>query len=59
MTMKVPVFEQGSLEATLYWCKQFQDLIELKGLDTAAKFMNANILTSSASLSQSPKQSSS
>jgi hypothetical protein len=29
----------------LYWCKQFQDLIKLKNLDTAAKFMNANILS--------------
>jgi hypothetical protein len=48
MTVKVPVFEWGSLEATLYWCKEFQDLIELKGLDAAAKFTNANILTSSA-----------
>jgi hypothetical protein len=48
MTVKDLVFEQGSLEATLYWCKHFQDLIELKGLDAAAKFMNANILTSSA-----------
>ena len=47
-TVKVPVFEQGSLEATLYWCKQFQDLIELKGLDAAAKFTNENILTSGA-----------
>jgi hypothetical protein len=47
-TVKVPVFEQGSLKATLYWRKQFQDLIELKGLDAAAKFMNANILTSVA-----------
>ncbi len=47
-TVKVPVFEQGSLEATLFWHKQFQDLIELKGLDAAAKFMNANILTSGA-----------
>jgi hypothetical protein len=47
-TMKVLVFEQGSLEATLYWRKQFQDLIELKNLDAAAKFMNANILTSGA-----------
>jgi hypothetical protein len=51
MTMKVPVFEQGSLKATLYWCKQFQDLIHLKNLDSAAaKFTNANILTSSAGL---------
>jgi hypothetical protein len=48
MTVKVPVFEQGSLEATLYWHKQFQDLTELKGLDAAAKFTNANILTSGA-----------
>jgi hypothetical protein len=48
MTMKVPVFEQGSLEGAFYWCKQFQDLIKLKGLDAAAKFTNANILTSSA-----------
>jgi hypothetical protein len=47
-TVKVPVFEQGSLKAALYLCKQFQDLIELKGLDAAAKFTNANILTSSA-----------
>jgi hypothetical protein len=47
-TMKVLVFEQGSLKATLYWCKQFQDLIELKGLDAAVKFTNANILTSGA-----------
>jgi hypothetical protein len=28
--------------------QQFQDLIELKGLDAAAKFMNANILISGA-----------
>jgi hypothetical protein len=48
MTAKVLVFEQGSLEAVVYWCKQFQDLIELKGLDAAAKFTNTNILTSSA-----------
>jgi hypothetical protein len=47
-TMKVPVFEQGSLEAALYWRKQFQDLIKLKNLDAAAKFTNANILTSGA-----------
>jgi hypothetical protein len=47
-TMKVPVFERGSLGAALYWCKQFQDLIELKGLDATAKFTNANILTSDA-----------
>jgi hypothetical protein len=48
-TMKVLAFEQGSLKATLYWHQQFQDLIELKNLDTAAKFfMNANIFTSSA-----------
>jgi hypothetical protein len=46
--VKVPVFEQGSLKATLYWRKQFQDLIELKNLDAAAKFTNANILTSGA-----------
>jgi hypothetical protein len=48
MTMKVLVFEQGSLEAVVYWCKQFQDLIQLKGLDAAAKFVNANIRTSGA-----------
>ncbi len=42
------VFEWGSIKATLFWCKQFQDLIELKNLDAAAKFTNANILTSSA-----------
>jgi hypothetical protein len=46
--VKVPVFEWGSLKAALYLRKQFQDLIELKGLDAAAKFTNANILTSSA-----------
>jgi hypothetical protein len=46
--MEVPVFEQGSLEAALYWHKQFQDLIKLKNLDAAAKFTNANILTSGA-----------
>jgi hypothetical protein len=46
--MKVPVFEQGSLEAALYWRKQFEDLIKLKNLDVAAKFMKANILTSGA-----------
>jgi hypothetical protein len=47
-TVKVLVFDWGSLEATLYWCKQFQDLILLKKLDTAAKFTSANILTSGA-----------
>jgi hypothetical protein len=47
-TVIVLVFEQGSLEATLYWRKQFQDLIELKNLDAAAKFTNINILTSGA-----------
>jgi hypothetical protein len=47
-TVKVLVFEQESLEAALYWRKQFEDLIELKNLDVAAKFMKANILTSSA-----------
>jgi hypothetical protein len=46
MTVKVLVFGWGSLKAALYWCKQFQDLIELKNLDAAVKFMNANILTS-------------
>jgi hypothetical protein len=46
--VKVLVFEWGILEAALYWRKQFQDLIELKNLDAAAKFTNANILTSSA-----------
>jgi hypothetical protein len=46
--VKVPVFEWGSLEAALYWRKQFQDLIKFKGLDAAAKFTNANILTSGA-----------
>jgi hypothetical protein len=46
--VKVPVFERRSLKATLYWRKQFLDLIELKGLDAAAKFTNANILTSGA-----------
>jgi hypothetical protein len=48
MTLRVPVFEWGSLKAAHYWCKQFQDLIELKNLDIAAKFMNTNILTSGA-----------
>jgi hypothetical protein len=28
--MKVLVFEQGSLKATLYWHKQFQDLIDAR-----------------------------
>jgi hypothetical protein len=42
MTMEVLVFEWGSHTATLYWCKEFQDLIELKGLDAAAKFTKAN-----------------
>jgi hypothetical protein len=42
--MKVLVFEWGSLTATLYWCKQFQDLIELKGLDAAAKYMMQTFL---------------
>jgi hypothetical protein len=46
--VKVPVFEWGSLKAAFYWWKQFHDLIKLKGLDAAAKFMNANILTSGA-----------
>jgi hypothetical protein len=35
-------------EEAHYWHKQFQDLIELKCLDAAAKLMNANILTSGA-----------
>jgi hypothetical protein len=35
-TVKVPVFEQGSLKAALYWRKQFQDLIKLKNLDAAS-----------------------
>ncbi len=35
-------------EEAHYWHKQFQDLIELKGLDAAAKLTNANILTSGA-----------
>jgi hypothetical protein len=29
MTMKVPELKRGSLEATIYWCKQFQDLIRV------------------------------
>jgi hypothetical protein len=51
-TVMVLVFEQGSLETTVYCHKQFQDLIKLKGLDAAAKFMNAKILTSSDGLTQ-------
>jgi hypothetical protein len=43
-TMKVPVFEQGSLKAALYWRKQFQDLIKLKNLDAAAKFTKSLLL---------------
>jgi hypothetical protein len=27
-----------NLEASLYWCKQFQDFFELKNLDGVAKF---------------------
>ena len=30
MTVKVPIFERGNLEAASHWRKQFQDLIELK-----------------------------
>jgi hypothetical protein len=29
MMMKVPELKRGSLEATIYWCKQFQDLIRV------------------------------
>ncbi|NIV94233.1 hypothetical protein GWN42_15950, partial [candidate division KSB1 bacterium] len=47
-TVKVPVFERGNLEAALYWRKQFEDLIDLKNLDSAAKFTNARILTAGA-----------
>ena len=45
---KVPIFEQGNLEAALHWCKQFQDLIKLKQLNVDAKFTNARILLTGA-----------
>jgi hypothetical protein len=48
MTVKVPVFERGNLEAALYWRKQFQDLVELKQLSVDAKFTNARILLTGA-----------
>jgi hypothetical protein len=60
-TVKVPVFERGSLKAALYWRKQFQDLIELKNLDAAAEHSYLRCWTRevAASPSQSPRQSSS
>ena len=43
-TIKVPVFEDGPLEAALYWRKQFDELIHLKQLNADAKFTNALLL---------------
>jgi hypothetical protein len=46
--VKVPIFERGNLKAALHWCKQFQDLIELKQLNINAKFTNTRILLTGA-----------
>ena len=40
-TLKIPVFEDGNLEAALYWCKKFEELIDIKNLDAQAKYTNA------------------
>jgi hypothetical protein len=44
--LKVPVFEDGPLEAALYWRKQFEELAELKEWTPAQKFTNALLLLS-------------
>jgi hypothetical protein len=43
-TLKVPVFEDGPLEAALYWRKQFEELATLKNWNPAMKFTNALLL---------------
>jgi hypothetical protein len=43
-TLKVPVFEDGPLEAALYWRKQFEELATLKGWNANSKFTNALLL---------------
>ena len=44
-SFKVPVLEEGPLEAALYWRKQFLEMAEIKALDAAAKFQNALLTT--------------
>ena len=45
-TTLVPVFEDGPLEAALYWRKQFEELAIMKNFDPANKFTNALLLLS-------------
>ena len=45
-TIKVPIFEDGPLEAALHWRKQFQELATLKEFNAQAKFTNASLLLS-------------
>jgi hypothetical protein len=45
-TLKVPVFEDGPLEAALYLRKQFEELATMKGWNATSKFTNALLLLS-------------
>jgi hypothetical protein len=42
----VPVFEDGPLEAALYWRKQFKELATMKGWNATSKFTNVLLLLS-------------
>jgi hypothetical protein len=42
----MPVFEDGPLEAALYWRKQFEELATMKGWNATSKFTYALLLLS-------------
>ena len=43
-SIKVPIFEDGPLEAALYWRKQFEELAMPKQFNAQAKFTNTALL---------------
>jgi hypothetical protein len=45
-TLKMPVFEDGPLEAALYWRKQFEELATMKNWNATSKFTNVHLLLS-------------
>ncbi len=44
-TIKVPVLDEGPLEAALMWRKQFLELADIKQFDATSKFTNALLTT--------------
>jgi hypothetical protein len=46
ITKKFPVLEDGSLEVTLFWHTQFDELTQLKNFNAANKFTNVLFLLS-------------